>query len=138
MAPKKDIKRLGTVQPICDCWRAEISGVGKGPSRPTKALAEQDLEVARGAESRARMGAILKQLAQSFGVSAVADGAPESEDVPRAKKVRSSIDEGDANSHVDHHSHALPVPSSFMGDDDADISGHALPATSSSALGHVK
>ena len=88
MAPKKAVACLGSVQPIADCWRAEVSEVGKGPSRLTKAHAEQDLEVARGAESRTDMGARLRQLVESDGCVVVVSSADDRrEDLPCANGV---------------------------------------------------
>ena len=86
MAPKKALVCLGSVQPIAERWRAEVSEVGKGPSRLTKAHAEQDLEVARGAESRTDMGARLRQLVESGCCVSVDCSADDSrDDLPCAK-----------------------------------------------------
>ena len=62
MAPKREIQFLGSTQPAGDCWRAEVPSVGKGPSRPTRTEAQGDLDIARQANSRQDMGALLRQM----------------------------------------------------------------------------
>ena len=62
MAPKREIQFLGSTQPAGDCWRAEVFSVGKGPSRPTRTEAQGDLDIARQANSRQDMGALLRQM----------------------------------------------------------------------------
>ena len=70
MAPKKDISILGDVQPHGDQWRVEITGVGKGQTRPSKAEAQADLALAQAEPTRERMSAVLRELVQSAKVEA--------------------------------------------------------------------
>ena len=137
MPPKKDIKSLGSVQPNFRMWRVEISGVGKGPSRPTKTLAEQDLEVARAAESRAHMRSILKQLRKPLDASVGHGGEHDIGDMPQAKKLRSAMEEGYGGCGVCSQSQALLALNSYTGECDAEISSQALLASSFSAPGFV-
>ena len=62
MAPKKEICLLGAVQEHGDGWRAEVSNVGKGPTRALHAEAFADLTQARQAVSREDMGRVLRRL----------------------------------------------------------------------------
>ena len=62
MAPKKDVSNLGAVQPTEYGWRAEVSNVGKGPTRTTKCEAEADLALAHATPTRAAMAAVLEEL----------------------------------------------------------------------------
>ena len=126
MAPKKDVKRLGSVQPICDCWRVEVSGVGKGPSRATKALAEQDLVSVRAEASRAHMGIRLKQLVKSERVAVVPASEGVCQDGPQAKKKRLTDCECDSESYKDPQSQALLVRRSLV----EEIQNQALPIKS--------
>ena len=66
MAPKREIQLLGSTVGTGDCWRAEVFNVDKvkvkGPSRPTRTEAQGDLDIARQANSRQDMGALLRQM----------------------------------------------------------------------------
>ena len=66
MAPKKDVKNLGSVQLAKYEWRAEVTGIGKGPARQTKAEAVADLAAAQAAPSRDAMAAVLRDLRESL------------------------------------------------------------------------
>ena len=55
MAPKKEVCSLGSVQPVGDEWRPEVSNVGKGPKRATLAWAALDLECVQQANTREEM-----------------------------------------------------------------------------------
>ena len=64
MAPKKEVRSLGSTQPVDDGWRAEVSNVGKGPTRATLAEAVRDLDAAQQANTREEMKTFLGQLRQ--------------------------------------------------------------------------
>jgi len=62
MAPKKEVCSLGSVQPVGDDWRAEVSNVSKGPTRATLAEAARDLNFVQQANTREQMRTLFGQL----------------------------------------------------------------------------
>ena len=60
--PQKEVCFLGVVQAHQVGWRAEVTKVGKGPTRAFHAEALEDLTLARQASSRDDMGRVLRRL----------------------------------------------------------------------------
>ena len=97
MAPKKEVNSLGSTQPVDDGWRAEVSNVGKGPKRATRAEAIRDLSSAQQANTRQEMRTLLGQLClETRSVQSLADRGGGAESViPLQQKVSEQVVAGD-------------------------------------------